>query len=95
MPGLLDCSCSLVLVKQCASSWRGGGERVCIACGEPTTVAKEIYLWSTAVYRITFREKSELTAVILTRNFNGANEAMVRMIPWLNQALMLNSLRRF
>ena len=68
---------------------------MCVACGEPTTVAKEIYLWSTAVYRITFREKSELTAVILTRNFNGANEAMVRMIPWLNQALMLNSLRRF
>ena len=68
---------------------------MCVGCGEPTTVAKEIYLWSTAVYRITFREKSESKAVILTRNFNGANEAMVRMIPWLNQALMLNSLRRF
>ena len=67
-----------------------GGE--CVACGDPTTAAKETYLWPTADFGITFGEKSELTAVILAGNFNGANEVMVRIIPWLIR--MLSSLHR-
>ena len=62
-----------------------------VACGEPTTAAKETYLWPTA----DFGEKSGLTVVILAGNFSGANEALVRIIPWLNKYVcMLSSLRR-
>ena len=61
----------------------GGWEGKCVACGDPTTAAKETYLWPTADFGITFGEKSELTAVILAGNFNGANEVMVKIIPWL------------
>ena len=77
MIGLLDRSCCLVLVKQRVQR----GE--CVACGDPTTAAKETYLWPTADFGIMFGEKSELTAVILAGNFNEANEVMVRRIPWL------------
>ena len=57
------------------SSWRGRGD--------PTTAAKETFLWPTADFGIIVGEKSKLTAVILAGNFNGANEGMVRTIPWL------------
>ena len=62
------------------SSWRGGE---CVAFGDPTTAAKETYWWPRVDFGIMFGEKSELTAVILAGNFNGANEVMVRIIPWL------------
>ena len=67
------------------SSWRGWGGRggECVAFGDPTTAAKETYLWPRADFGIMFGEKSELTAVILAGNFNEANEVMVRRIPWL------------
>ena len=67
------------------SSWSGGGGGggECVAFGDPTTAAKETYLWPRAVFGIMFGEKSELTAVILAGNFNGANEVMVRIIPRL------------
>ena len=52
-----------------------------VACGEPTTAAKETYLWPTADFGIMFGEKFELTAVILAGNFNEANEVMIRIIP--------------
>ena len=55
-----------------------------VACGEPTTAAKETYLWPTADFGIMFGEKSRLTVVILAGNFSGANEALVRIIPCLN-----------
>ena len=54
-----------------------------MAFGDPTTAAKETYLWPRADFGIMFGEKSELTAVILAGNFNEANEVMVRRIPWL------------
>ena len=57
---------------------------MCVACGEPTTAAKETYLWPTADFGIMFGEKSGLTVVILAGNFSGANEALVRIIPCLN-----------
>ena len=67
------------------SSWSGGGGEggECVAFGDPTTAAKETYLWPRADFGIMFGEKSELTAVILAGNFNGANEVMVRIIPRL------------
>ena len=66
------------------SSWRGGGEGGgYVAFGDPTTAAKETYLWPRVDFGIMFGEKSELTAVILAGNFNEANEVMVRIIPWL------------
>ena len=61
----------------------GGGGGECVAFGDPTTAAKETYLWPRADFGIMFGEKSELTAVILAGNFNEANEVMVRRIPWL------------
>ena len=82
MPGLLDHSCCVVLVKQRVQLLERRG-RDCVVCGDPTTAAKETYLWPTADFGIMFGEKSELTAVILAGNFNGANEVMVRIIPWL------------
>ena len=66
------------------SSWRGGGRGGgYVAFGDPTTAAKETYLWPRVDFGIMFGEKSELTAVILAGNFNEANEVMVRIIPWL------------
>ena len=91
MPGLLDRSCG---PRQATRPVVGGG-RVCVACGEPTTAAKETYLWPTADFGIMFGEKSGLTVVILAGNFSGGNEALVRIIPWLNKYVcMLSSLRR-
>ena len=84
VPGLLDHSCCVVLVKQHVQQLEGWG-RDCVACGDPTTAAKETYLWPTADFGIMFGEKSELTAVILAGNFNEANEVMVRIIPQLTQ----------
>ena len=85
MPGLLDHSCCLVLVRQRVQKLEGVGGRggECVAFGDPTTAAKETYLWPRADFGIMFGEKSELTAVILAGNFNEANEVMVRRIPWL------------
>ena len=65
-----------------SSSLRGG--RDCVGCEDPTRAAKETYLWPTADFGIMFGERSELTVVLLAGNFSGANEALVRIIPWLN-----------
>ena len=91
MPGLLDRSCGPRQATRLVVGGGGGRGRVWVACGEPTTAAKETYLWPTA----DFGEKSGLTVVILAGNFSGANEALVRIIPWLNKYVcMLSSLRR-
>ena len=70
MPGLLDRSCC---PRQATRLVVGGGGvgrgRMCVA---------------TADFGIMFGEPSGLTVVILAGNFSGANEALVRKIPWLN-----------